>query len=340
VNISIGRNVNGPVRVGIVSEMKHDYLFRSDEPAEANSELLSDDEEDAILSGLRDAGHEVMRIGDGSQLVRRVGFWRNRCDLVFNLSVGYRGLDRKSFVPGVLELADIPYVGSGPYSLSLTRHKYHAKLVAAAAGICTAPAALWTDPSCTERLRSLPYPVIVKPVAESSSIGIARGLSVLASPEEAADRARWLVDRFHQPALVETFVRGTEVEVPVLGWPKLRPLGVVAITLAGAFVCDDLFLTADTVYDDQYGFAAPPAGIDQDLVMETAAKAANALGIRDYGRIDFRVADDGRPYFLEASTHPHIQPHSSFYVLGRSRVRSYPQMLDEIVGVARSRLAL
>lgn len=328
------------MRIGIVSERKYDYLFAPNDPAEANSELLSHDEEDAILSGLRDAGHEVMRIGDGAQLVKRAGFWRNRCDLVFNLSVGYRGLDRKSFVPGVLELAKIPYVGSGPYALSLTRHKYHAKLVTASADVLTARAVLWTDASCTGRLATLDYPVIVKPVAESSSIGIAHGRSVLAKPEEAADRASWIVDRFHQPAIVETFVRGTEVEVPVLGWPKVRPLGAVAITLGGAFVRDDLYLTADTVYDDQYGFAPPPPGIDQELVMATAVRAAEALGIRDYGRIDFRVTEDGQPCFLEASTHPHIQPHSSFFVLARSRARSYPEMLDEIVSVARSRLNL
>jgi D-alanine-D-alanine ligase-like ATP-grasp enzyme len=86
-----------------------------------DSELFSNEQKDALLSGLRDAGHHVLRTGDGERLLNRVGYRRNRCHLAFNLSVGYRGLDRKSHVPGVLEIARYPCIGSGPYALSLTR---------------------------------------------------------------------------------------------------------------------------------------------------------------------------------------------------------------------------
>lgn len=325
------------MRIAMVFEKKAGFDAKDDDPWYRDSELLSDAEEDALLSGLRDAGHEVVRIGDGARLVKRIMYWRNRCDIVLNLSVGYRGIDRKSHVPGVLELASIPYVGSSPYALSLTRHKYHAKLVVRAAGVSTPPAILWLHDESTQLLDTIPYPAIVKPIAESSSIGIERSGSVVSTPVEAAKRARWIVETFKQPSLVETFVRGTEVEVPLMGWPDLRPLGVVGITIDGQIVCGDAHLDSDSIYSDGYGFTTSVSSVDVGAIQATAALAANALGIRDYGRVDLRVGEDGVPYFIEASSTPHIQVHSSFWILARERGLTYPEMLDQIVQVAVQR---
>lgn len=325
------------MRVGLVYEKKSDYPLDSSDPAYANSDLLSEFEEDELIAGLRDAGHDVIRIGDGRQLLADAAGWRSRCDLVFNRSVGYRGVDRKSLVPGVLEIAEIPYVGSGAYVASLTRHKFHAKQIVAAAGLPTAPARSWMDERDTAGLADLAYPAIVKPVAESCSIGIDQR-SIVSTPEAALARARWVVERFGQPAIVEGFVRGLEVEVPLLGWPELRALGVIALTMGGASVRGDHILTSDRVYGDDYGFADDLEGVDVERTLATAEAIGRALGIRDYGRVDFRITDEGTPMFIEATTHPHILKHSSFHFVARGRGLGYSAMLDEILDVARRRI--
>jgi D-alanine-D-alanine ligase len=130
------------------------------------------------------------------------------------------------------------------------------------------------------------------------------------------------------------------VEIPLIGASGVRPLGVVGITLGGEVVRGDAHLSSDSVYSDGYGFTTEVPGIDKSALMETAERAAAALGIRDYGRIDFRVAEDGTPFFLEASTHPHIQEHSSFFELAKQRGLTYAAMLDEIVSTAVRRLNL
>jgi D-alanine-D-alanine ligase len=328
------------MRVGIVLEKKSQFPAADGDPAGVDSELLSDEEENDLLSGLRDAGFDVVRIGDGYSLASRPGFWRNRCDVVFNLSVGYRGLDRKSYAPGVLELARIPFIGSNAYALSLTRHKFHAKLVASAAGVPTAGAALWSDTRDTAKLRDVPYPAIVKPVAESSSIGISAEGSIVRTVGEAEARAAWIVEKFRQPALVEEFIRGTEVEVPLIGVGEVKGQGVVAITKNNEVVAGDTFLTGESVYVDNYGFRSPVPELPEARIIQTAELAARALSIRDYGRIDFRVRDDGTPMFMEASTHPHIQVHSSFYELAKMRGLTYPNMLREIVETGCARLGV
>lgn len=325
------------MRIGLVYERKRDRDSNAGAPADWNSELLSEDEEDELLSGLRDAGHEVARIADTHELLLTLPEWVGAFDLVFNRSVGYVGLERKLVAPAALEGLGIPYVGSTPYVQMLTRHKYHTKLVVAAAGVPTPPA--WIVPPATEAdLRRGPFPMIVKPVAESSSIGITQA-SLVATPEEALRQARQVVERYRQPAIVEAFIEGAELEIPLLvSRDEVDARGPVAITLNGVAMTGRQFLSSDSVYDDGYGFAEPPAEVNAANVLRFAELAALALGIRDYGRCDFRVDRAGNPWFIEASTQPHLQRHSSFMEVARHQGRDYPGMLDEILAVARERV--
>lgn len=317
--------------------MKRDFAGEAGVYPDANSELLSEDEADELLSGLRDAGHEVLEVGDCRQLVNHIAKWRRQCDLVFNRSVGYVGIERKLFAPAVLEAAEIPYIGSTPYVQMLTRQKFHAKLILEAAGLPTPASALITADGHSQ-LSVLSYPAIVKPVAESSSIGIEEAESVVESPEAALARGRLLIERYHQPAIVETFVPGLEVEVPLVGSPSPSVLGAVAITKNGALVDGNAFLASDGVYLDDYGFAALPPGVDAQRVGAIAVAAARALGIRDYGRIDMRIRPNGEPAIIEVSTQPHLQRHSSFAEAARARGIPYSQMLQLVVQAATTRL--
>jgi D-alanine-D-alanine ligase len=325
------------MRLGLMFERKDGFPWRADDPRDLNSELLNETEENDLLSGLRDAGHDVLRLGDVRRLIARPGYWRNRVDLVINRAVGYRGIERKSLAPAVLDAAGIAYLGSTPYVLTLTRHKLHAKLVVAHAGVPTPDAALVTERGSTG-LEAIAYPAIVKPIAESSSIGIGPD-SVVRDAAAARAVAERIVREYAQPAIVESFVVGAEIEVPLLVDPVPRALGVIAITLHGKQM-NEQFLSSDDVYGDGYGFAPPPPYVEIDRVKDAAVRAAAALGIRDYGRMDFRVSHDGTPWFIEASTHPHVQVHSGFYEAGRRRGLLYHEMLDELVTVAAQRVGL
>lgn len=290
-------------------------------------------EEDELISGLLDAGHEVVSIGDVGRLCKYLLYWKDHCDIVFNRSVGYRWQDRKILGAAVLEAEGIPYVGSPPYALALSRQKDHAKNAVRQAGLTTPPSLVWPG-AREEELQGLPYPALVKPVAESSSIGIEASASRVSGPAEAIRRAEWIVERYSQPALIETFVPGLEIEVPLLFDPEPRALGCVALTLDGSIVAGDRFLANADVYSDGYGFADPPPGVDLERITRDACRAAQVLSMQDYGRIDFRVTPDGTPHFLEASTHPHLQRHSSFFFLAGKRGLSYSSMLQEILAAA------
>lgn len=326
------------MRVGFVYERKEWFRFEAGDPADLNSELLCAEEESEIVNSLHEAGHDVICIGDVQRLLGGIERWKRSCDIIFNRSVGYRGVERKSIAAAVMDAAGIPYVGSTPYVLSLTRNKYHCKVIAANAGLPTPSSAVLFG-GVEDLADHVTYPAIVKPIAESSSIGIESGAAIVKNAEEARRRAQVVTSRYHQPVLVETFIEGIELEIPVVADDAgdMRVFGIAAVAVNAALPCGCHYLASDSVYDDEYDYIDPPAHIDVDYIRELTERGARALGIRDYGRLDFRIDAVGNPWFIEASTHPHVQVHSSFNHAAGQRGMSYAAMLDALIqtGVRR-----
>lgn len=324
------------MRLLLLCERRSEFPLLDGDPKDMDSELLSEQEEDQLLSGLRDAGHEVQVTRSLKDLARRSKHWRARTDLVINRSAGFRGNERTLIAPAVLTHLEFPYLGSTPYVHALVRNKAHTKLVVAHAGVSTPPFALY-EGGVRPDLTHLWWPSIVKPLAESASIGIDHVHSIVRNAADALERAQYIVDRYQQTALIESFIAGTEVEVPIVTDPTPRALGAVALTLGGRIVDGEQFLAASDVYNDGYGFGPVPSTVDIERVQEAATTAARSLGIRDYGRVDFRVTSDGTPYLIEANTLPHVQRHSSFFHLAALRGRGYHEMLGEIIEAALAR---
>lgn len=327
------------LRVGLTYEKKTWFPFQPDDAPDANSELLSDEEEQELIEGLREAGHDVVCIGDANALLADIPHWRAQCDVIFNRSVGYKGTERKAVVPCILDAANIPYIGSSQYALLLTRNKYHAKVIASNAGLPTPGALMITHENITA-LQTVTYPAIVKPIAESSSIGIEQGKAIVYSKAEALQQAARIQAKYNQPALIESFVAGIEVEIPIIiDESGPRVLGMAAVSVNGKIPPLDFYLSSESVYDDGYDYVPVPTALDRALLSALAIKGARAFGMRDYGRIDFRIDKQGNPWFIEASTHPHVQRCSSFYSVATWRNQTYAQMLDELVQVGATRIA-
>src|SRR6266550_539063 len=129
-----------------------------------------------------------------------------RPDIVFNMAEGLHGPCRESHVPALCEYLDIPYTGSDPLTLALTLHKGRTKEILAYRGVPTAPFRVIERVSDLERM-PLPYPLFVKPVAEGSGKGIFVN-NLCESPAQLAERVPFLLDRYAQAVLVETYLPG------------------------------------------------------------------------------------------------------------------------------------
>jgi len=258
------------------------------------------------LSGLG----EVIRLEATADFPQRLR--ETRPDIVFNMAEGLIGQNREAHVPAICEFFGVPYSGSDPFTLSLALHKARTKQMLQFYDIPTAPFALvesLAEAKAVRRAGLLRYPLFAKPVQEGSSKGITERNYIRGADELLACVAE-LLEVYEQPVLLEEFLPGAEFTCGVIGNGKdARVLPIVGMRF------DALPEGALPIY----GFEAKwiwdtpdrplqmfecPARISDSLrqaVEQVTLRAFNALGCRDWSRIDVRLDGDGVPNVVEVN---------------------------------------
>ncbi|MBL9038715.1 MAG: ATP-grasp domain-containing protein, partial [Archangium sp.] len=324
----------GPLRVGFTFNVKrvkptadgqHDHEAEYDAPSTLQ----------AIRVAIASHGHEVVDLEATADLPMLLS--ATPVDVVFNIAEGFRGRNRESQVPALLELLDIPYTGSDPATLSLALDKALAKKVVRAAGVDTPDFQLMT--TGRERLdkQFTRWPLMVKPVAEGSSKGVI-GKSVCHSEAELREVVRELVDRYQQPALVEEYIRGREFTVGLLGERRPKVLPPMEIVFTNKADKTPIYKFEDKLeVNDRIRYEVP-AKLDAGPLerLKTAARSAfMALGCRDVARIDFRLNEAGRIYFLECNPLPGLTPGwSDLVLIAQGAGMDYATLIGEILSGA------
>ena len=265
-------------------------------------------------------------------------------DLVFNLTESYAGDDTKDVhLAAYLDLLGFPYTGSGPAGLHLAQDKAVAKRLFAFHGIKTPNFATvyqgrlqWAD--------DVHFPVIVKPKREDGSIGIEFN-AVVGSIKELMERIDALHADLDSPVLIEEYIEGREIYAAVLGNDPMTALALVELDLAG--VPAGLPRIAGTEVKWERGTEAyqktklkAPADLPVELataIQETAVRACRALEVRDYARVDIRLAADGTFYVLEVNPNPWLHTTAEFALAAKHAGRDHATLIQEIVDLALAR---
>jgi D-alanine-D-alanine ligase len=248
---------------------------------------------------------------------------------------GPRGED--GTVQGLLELANVAYVGCGVLGSALNMDKAASKVVAQAAGL---PVARWIAARDTEvddvliaRVGAeLGWPVFVKPANMGSSVGVSRADDP-ASLRRALDEAT----AFDEFVVIEEAIAGRELEVGVIGNDAPRASVVGEICPTHEFYD----------YEDKYVDGAAEMVIPADVPAEVAEEmrslallAYRALRCDGLARVDFFYDADGRGLvFNEINTLPGFTPYSMFPSLWAATGLAYPDLIDELVRLAIARHA-
>jgi len=324
------------MRIGMTYDLREDYLqmgYTEDQTAEFDGEetIL------AIAGVLSELGHEVDRIGHVRALVARLARG-DTWDLVFNICEGLWGFGREAAVPALLEAHGIPCTFSDSLINALTLHKGFAKQVVLHAGYPTPDFAVVETPGDVDKV-DLPYPLFVKPVAEGTGKGV-HALSKVDRPEKLHQTCLDIIEKYQQPALVETYLPGREFTVGIVGTgPRAEVLGVLEVILrkdaeahAYSYVnkenCEEL-VTYRIADDDQACLCA-----------EYALGIWRAYGCRDAGRMDFRCDAGGRPNYLEVNPLAGLHPeHSDLPIICTKVGVSYHDLIARIVESASRRVA-
>lgn len=296
-----------------------------------------------VAAGLRGLGHAVRVLPCGPDAGSLVaGLAAARPDLVFNVTEHWGG-DRHgdAHVAALLEMLDLPYTGTGPAGLSLCRDKAESKERLRRCGLAV-PAYAVVEPGARRLPDDLPLPAIVKPLLGDGSDGICRA-SLAPTRAAALARAAFLHRATGKPAICEEYVEGRELKVALLGNRELEVLPPREVRFGSAGDGGPRFLTSqvkrDRRYRERWRVSYPRARLAAtDLARVAAAcrRAYRALGIRDYGKLDLRLAADGEVYVLEANPNPDLAP------TGLGRIASwagidYPALLQRVADLALER---
>jgi D-alanine-D-alanine ligase len=255
---------------------------------------------EAVIAALERLGANVELIDVGSDIYHQLEKRKNHIDLVFNNAEGLDEKElREAIVPFFCEHLSIPYTGSSPKTFINKMDKATAKRIVAYDGVPTARFRLMAP---GEQLKDLSFPLMVKPYSEGTSIGISQK-SKVHNLLELNNAVEVIYTQFNQPALVEEFLTENEYTVGLIGNYVLPILEIDFAKIPGQPQVRD-----PHVKDIENPYISHLTWTDKAKNFAKIAIAAHeALEVRDYNRMDFRVRDD-QLYFLEANTIPGIHP--------------------------------
>ncbi|HWT86891.1 MAG TPA: ATP-grasp domain-containing protein, partial [Myxococcales bacterium] len=316
--------------------------------SEDEAEFDSRETIDALCTALERLRHRVERIevsGPASRTAARLEAYAP--DLVFNTAEGRRGRFREAFYPALFDELGFPYTGSDAWVLAVTLDKALTKLVLREHGVVS-PKGQFIEDLAELKLEGWRFPVIVKPNFEGSSKGITQESVV-----EDRLRLRALVERqlsrFPAGVLVEEFIPGKDLTVAFLEKSAAERAGVLTPV---EYVIDESELAKrryriydydlKSVHYDAVSVKCPadfPAWV-LERAQDMARRAYKALGVRDLGRIDFRVADDGQVYFIEINALPSLEPGAGIYAAAALEGLHTDAVLGKVVESAVARWGL
>ncbi|MEJ2214793.1 MAG: D-alanine--D-alanine ligase [Gammaproteobacteria bacterium] len=215
----------------------------------------------------------------------------------FNVLHGRGGED--GVIQGVLETLAIPYTGSGVMGSSITMDKYRTKLIWQGLGIPTPGFAMVSSDADLDAASELGFPLMVKPVHEGSSIGMA-----YVENRNQLEKAWVNARQYDNQVMVEQWVTGKEYTVSMLGDQVLPMIRLKT---------ENRFYDYEAKYESDNTQYLIPCGLDQQQEKEfglLAKTAFDTTGASGWGRVDMMVDENGQPWFIEVNSVPGMTSHS------------------------------
>lgn len=293
---------------------------------------------------LKKLGHEVKPFGihnDIRPFIEEVE--ATKPDLVFNLSEAFA--DDRDFEPhlvALFELLNLRYTGAGAAALRLCKDKSLTKKILSFHGIAVPH---FVVSKVQRPLKSLgddfPYPAIVKPLKLEASEGISQ-YSIVKNEKEAIERIDYIHEKFNVDAIVEEYIDGREIYVSVLGNERVQVFPPRELVFREVPEGEPKVATYQAKWNDRYRkkwgiegrFARGLSESDVKSIQDTAKNIYEALNLNGYARIDLRVREDGKIYFIEANPNPSIAREDDFALSAAKAGIEYDHLINKMIGLA------
>jgi D-alanine-D-alanine ligase len=335
-------NVDRPLRIALLVNLaSRAPQLHEGAPEDALVELDSDSSAEAYAAALRDAGHEVSMHDGGPDMADELREFKP--DICFNTCEGYRGDSREAQVPALLEMIGARYTGPTPLAAAVTNDKPTTKRILHYYGLPTPLFQVFE--SAEDPLHDgLEFPLFVKPAHEGTGMGI--GNRSLVHDEAALrDSVAWMIARYRQPALVESYIVGRDITCGLVGngddvhfFPiseaDMSGYPTELVPVYGSLQKNDL----EHFY--RYHCPAPLDAATADEVRRLTLQTFRVTGCRDYARVDFRLQPDGRLFILEINGLPGITPRSDLTLMAAVEGWTHGDLVRSVLDAGLKRYSM
>jgi D-alanine-D-alanine ligase len=272
----------------------------------------------AVEEALRCLGHQCFVMAICEEVHTAIHWLKEiRPDIVFNLCESVYGNSCWEMnIPALLDLFRIPYTGSSALTLGLCQDKGKVKDILLSQGILTPRYKIFDRG--VNHIRGNIFPIIVKPLHEDGSLGISKE-SVVFDDDALNGQIQYVIEKYHQPALVEEFIDGRELNVGLMetnGKTEILPISEIDYSEfpeGAPKICgyEAKWVPESLEYQKTKPICPAFLGwVMQKRVEHIAIRVFKLFGCRDYARVDIRIDRDGKLYVLEVNPNPDISPQS------------------------------
>lgn len=317
------------------------------------------DEMKSVQRALKESEHITKIVPVALDIYKLIDELRgDRPDIIFNLCESVDGDPTQEMnIASLFEIMKIPYTGSRALTLGLALNKSRVKEILHYYNIPTASHYLCANSNLYKengysKVKDK-YPLIVKPSREDASIGI-ENKSIVYNDTELKTRIEYILDVHKQPALVEEFIDGREINVSVVGNYRTGDDDLIVFPISEI---DFTGMPEDypkiVSYNSKWMYktveftctkaVCPAKNISPELektIQQTAKKVYRIVGASDYARVDFRVKDNV-PYVLELNPNPDIasdvDEDTGFTRSGKAYGWTYETLIQNIINYSAER---
>ena len=301
---------------------------------------------DRIADALKAGGHtpNVLAVADDPRKLIS-GLARRKPDLVFNVLEEFGpSMFGSVGVAGLLELLGYPYTGGGPGELYVRQDKALAKKLLRFEKIPTPDFAVFSLDADLETGGNLRLPLFVKPLRMDASIGIS-GKALVTTSKALLDRVKYIHTQIGDAALAEEYVDGRELYVGVLGNIAPDVFPPIEVDFTGFPEGKPRIMDNKAKWDEKSaeykGTASVVAsGLPPELLarlQKVAVEAYRACRVRDYGRVDLRLAPTGDIYVIEVNASCYLEPTGEFATAAKAGGLEYEGVINRIAELAVER---
>ena len=312
-----------------------------------SAELKTEDwkTEANVLGALRELGHgtEHLAIFDDLDLLRQKlrGF---EPDVIFNLADQFknnRAFDQN--IVSFLEMHGVPFTGCGSTGLTLCKHKGISKKILGYHRIRVPEFVTIARGKRIGRPKRLRFPILVKPLKEEASYGIAQA-SFVETDEQFKERVQFIHEKCDNDVIAEEYVEGRELYVSILGNHRLQVFPIRELVFKEVPPDEPKIATYKAKWDEEYRkrwglrnrFAE---GLDPAVagrIEQICKRIYRLLTIDGYARLDLRVTPGNEVYFIEANPNPILAEDEDFAQSALKANVPYPHLIDRIIRLGLS----